>query len=145
MIIDEQQDDQRHQPTLMVLKDLIDHQGPGFFGEESRVLKLFLTLRSSTTTSRISMAAIEAMSDSFFSQLEPLYALGSLRSALRMCFDEEGITRSRSLELGMRLIPTAWEQLPSEVVQEELMKGRTLIRLVRHPLFHRGTYHPIRH
>lgn len=112
-----------------MLKNLVDHQAAGFFGDEAKVLLLLLKLREDT--SRSSTAAIESISDSLALHLDPVCGLGSLRQSLiQYLARAEGLITANSHAMGIRLMGKFFERLPREVVEDEIPKLAVLIKNV---------------
>lgn len=79
---------------------------------------------------------MEGIADSFVSQAEPLFALGSLCSSLTSYLPpaEDHATpdlAAKSFALGLRLIGKFFERLPSEVLEDEVPRRAGLIKRVR--------------
>lgn len=137
--------------ALILLKDLVQNQGSCFAGDEASVFSLLLRLRedpsrtvrlhltlavASTDLARSqTIAAVEGIADSFVSQAEPLFALGSLCSSLSSYLPPADhqpapATAAKSFALGLRLIGKFFERLPSEVLEDELPRHSSLIKRV---------------
>ncbi|KAK4701818.1 hypothetical protein P7C70_g4410, partial [Phenoliferia sp. Uapishka_3] len=118
---------ERKDAALVLFKDLVENQFPAFAGEELEVFELLFKLREDT--SRTTIAAVEATADVFCSRLEPLYGLGSLRSSLSTYLGNLGGAKdAKSYALGLRLISKFFERIPSEILEEELPKSKSLIK-----------------
>ncbi|KAM0752761.1 hypothetical protein T439DRAFT_182194 [Meredithblackwellia eburnea MCA 4105] len=120
--------DMRKDCGLILFKDLVGNQFPGFVGDEMEVFTLFFQLREDG--SRTTIAAVDAIADLFCIQTEPLYGLGSLRSSMSAYLAsqrEEGLPKSYAL--GLRLLGKLFERLPSEILEDELPKTKELIKV----------------
>lgn len=138
----QQTEEQQLQPTLRLLEALVISQGPAFFGSESLVLYTLLNMPTSASNGS-SIAAIEGISESFCDQLEPLYGLAAVRSAMgrRLVADEseaeqKGEDGRSGVALGMtmRMMGNFFKRLPKEVLEDEIPKVAHILRLVRFPL-----------
>ena len=143
------QAEDRKDLALVLFKDVVQNQFPSFSGDEIRIFNLLFFLREdpSRSVSRPAhvvpvlhpdllpsqvIAAVEGIADVLVDQLEPLYGLGTLRSTLEAYLQQPQTDAvSRSYALGLRLFGKLFERLPSEVLEEELPKARTLIKKVR--------------
>lgn len=138
----QQTEENQLEPALRLLEALVISQGPAFFGSESLVLYTLLNVPTSASN-RSSIAATEVISESFCDQLEPLYGLAAVRSAMgrRLVADEsEGERKgedSRSgiaLGMTMRMMGNFFKRLPKEVLEDEIPKLAHILRLVSFPL-----------
>lgn len=79
---------------------------------------------------------MEGIADSFVSQSEPLFSLGSLCTALiaYLAPHSEGQplpeVSVKSFALGLRLLGKFFERLPSEVLEDEMPRRQDLIKRV---------------
>ncbi|GAA5854269.1 hypothetical protein JCM8547_001759 [Rhodosporidiobolus lusitaniae] len=118
--------------ALLLLKDLVDNQFPCLAGEESGLFSLLFKLREDP--SRTSIAATESIATLFASRLEPLYGLGSLNPSLSSYLSSSSSSDAppeavaRSFALGLKLMGTFFEGLPSEVLEDVLPGSKGLIK-----------------
>ncbi|GAA5961136.1 hypothetical protein JCM3765_001239 [Sporobolomyces pararoseus] len=115
--------------ALIVLRDLVENQFPCFSGDEAGVFELILKLREDP--SRMTIAATEAIANSFTSRVEPLYGLGTLCPSLGTYLATTSApsdATSRSFALGLKLIGSFFEGLPAEVLEDVFGQAKELIK-----------------
>ena len=131
-----EEEDNLSEPALILLMSLVTNQTNLLGGREGEVMSLLLELRRRDDKS-ISAAA-QAVMQLFVSKMNTLYGLATMRSSLESHIakyrGEDGKldpATANSYSMALEGLGRLFLDLPSEVLEEEIIRARELLKTVR--------------
>lgn len=126
----------RFEPTMMLLLKLVTCQTDLLGGREGEIASLLLELRRNQDKNIA--AAVQVVMQMFVGAMDTLYGLATLRSSLDSHLAEHrqpngslDAATANSYSTGLEAFGRLFLDLPSEVLEEEIIKARDLIKEVR--------------